>query len=240
MPLLKKLIPHGNREKSPEEGYNLWSSTYDYQPENLMLFLDEQLFTGFLRSVSLQHKSVLDFGCGTGRHWKSILQKQPAQMIGVDVSEGMLEQLKKKYPQAVLIQNKDNRLSELENARIDCLISTLTIAHIKNIEQLMASWNRLVPSGGDLFLTDYHPDLLQKGGKRDFMVNGKRYCIINYIHPLSMIKQLADGYGWKLVNEEQKWINQEVRSFYEQQEAMAVYRKFEGTPLIYGLHFTKP
>jgi ubiquinone/menaquinone biosynthesis C-methylase UbiE len=164
---------------------------------------------------------------------------RPAQMIGIDASEGMLEQLRQKHPRATVMQNKGNQLFTIEGSTIDVLVCTLTIAHIKNIEELFEDWNRLVKQDGNIYLSDYHPILLQNGGKRDFSLNGEKYSIINYVHSLNKIKTLALKYGWRLKLEEQKWIDEEVKCFYEKQGAMSVYNKFKGSPVIYGLHFYK-
>jgi ubiquinone/menaquinone biosynthesis C-methylase UbiE len=236
---IKTYLKPGIRKKEPEEAYDIWSSSYDKQPDNLMLYLDQLLFTHFLHSVSLHHKIVLDFGCGTGRHWKSMYEHQPAQMIGIDVSEGMLEQLKQKYPSATVIHNKDNQLLSLQDNFVDILVSTLTIAHVKNIHELFVAWNRLVKPGGEIYISDYHPMLLQNGGQRDFRMNGKKYSITNYVHPLNKIKGMARNYGWTLIQEEQKLIDKEVKSFYEKQGALSVYNRFEGFPVIYGVRFKK-
>jgi ubiquinone/menaquinone biosynthesis C-methylase UbiE len=237
--LFKNYLTTGIRKKKAEEAYDIWSSSYDSQPDNLMLYLDQVLFTGFLNTVSLRNKVVLDFGCGTGRHWKAMYDHRPAQMIGIDASEGMLEQLRQKHPRATVMQNKGNQLFTIEGSTIDVLVCTLTIAHIKNIEELFEDWNRLVKQDGNIYLSDYHPILLQNGGKRDFSLNGEKYSIINYVHSLNKIKTLAHKYGWRLKLEEQKWIDEEVKCFYEKQGAMSVYNKFKGSPVIYGLHFYK-
>src|SRR6476619_2430727 len=74
MPILStiKKIFFNNRitlQKEAAEAYNLWAGNYDRQPDNLMLFLDNQLFHHFIQSVDISNQVVLDIGCGTGRHW---------------------------------------------------------------------------------------------------------------------------------------------------------------------------
>jgi ubiquinone/menaquinone biosynthesis C-methylase UbiE len=53
-----------------------------------------------LARTDVKDKKVADIGCGTGRHWHKIIQQQPLELAGFDVSAGMLSKLKLKFPQA--------------------------------------------------------------------------------------------------------------------------------------------
>jgi ubiquinone/menaquinone biosynthesis C-methylase UbiE len=97
-------------EKPVAEAYDLWSGSYDHQPGNLMLDLDENIFTDLLSGIHLHHKIIADIGCGTGRHWQKLYEKNPALIIGFDLSAGMLQQLKQKFPGAFAQQTSNNRL----------------------------------------------------------------------------------------------------------------------------------
>lgn len=55
------------KEISPAVAYDLWASTYDDQPGNLIMDIDEEVFNSFLNTINLSGKTVVD-GCGTGRH----------------------------------------------------------------------------------------------------------------------------------------------------------------------------
>src|SRR6266852_8386048 len=54
------------------EAYEIWSNSYDNQPGNLMLDLDELIFSSLVANIDLDNKRVADVGCGTGRHWQKI------------------------------------------------------------------------------------------------------------------------------------------------------------------------
>jgi ubiquinone/menaquinone biosynthesis C-methylase UbiE len=100
--LLNSYIP----EKDAGTAYDIWSQNYDNQPGNLMLDLDEIVFKNLLKNVKLKGKKVGDIGCGTGRHWPQIMQQQPRELSGFDVSAGMLEKLQEKYPKQIHISSK--------------------------------------------------------------------------------------------------------------------------------------
>src|SRR4051794_23243590 len=84
-------------EKEASQAYDIWASSYDEQPDNLMLHLDGELFGQLLEAVNIEDKVVVDVGCGTGRHWEKIVSRGPTQLVGYDVSDGMLKELKKKF-----------------------------------------------------------------------------------------------------------------------------------------------
>ncbi len=80
-------------EKGVVEAYDIWAGNYDAQPGNLMLHLDERLFSTLINGADVKGKHVADIGCGTGRQWPRIFGKQPAALTGFDVSGGMLKKL---------------------------------------------------------------------------------------------------------------------------------------------------
>src|SRR5437773_5635220 len=84
----------------PAAAYDLWAESYDEQPGNLMLHLEDTVFNRLLAKVNLGQKTVVDIGCGTGRHWNQILQREPEELLGCDVSAEMLKRLHQKYPAA--------------------------------------------------------------------------------------------------------------------------------------------
>ena len=227
------------KEIEPESAYNLWSKHYDNQPDNLMLALDEEIFFGLMNNISLSDKIILDVGCGTGRHWKRILEREPEKIIGYDVSEGMLNILQQKFPMAQTYHLGDEHLRDLENDSCDIIISTLTVAHIENLEESVSEWFRVLRPGGDMIFTDYHPDALVKGGKRTFIHNKKVFTVKNYVHPIRKIKDLVNKLQLQVAGFTEKHIDESVKHYYEKANALSTYNQFKGVPIIYGIHLKK-
>jgi ubiquinone/menaquinone biosynthesis C-methylase UbiE len=236
--LLRKL-KYRSSEMVPKEAYDVWSESYDEQPGNLMLDLDDQIFSELIEFIDLNDKTVVDFGCGTGRHWPKLYAKKPALVMGFDISKGMLRRLIRKYPDAAVIQTRDNLLTGIADSSVDCLITTLTIAHIKNVDEAIASWSRVLNSGGDLVITDFHPTLLANGGMRSFRYRGKNLYVTNYVHHLGIIKDIFQINGLDVIGQREALVNEEVKHYYESQNALSVYDRFFGVPIIYGLHLKK-
>jgi ubiquinone/menaquinone biosynthesis C-methylase UbiE len=223
----------------PQEAYDLWADDYDEQPGNLMLDLDEQIFGGLLNSIAVENKQIADIGCGTGRHWKAIQKKEPAQLTGFDVSEGMLKKLKEKYPKSHTVHLVKDGFDDIPNGKYDIIISTLTIAHIQNLAVAIVEWSRILRDEGDIIITDFHPGMLAKGGKRTFSHHGIPVTIKNYIHPLESIKTHFLNNGFTMQKEEIRYVDETVRPYYIKKNAIDVYDRFRGIPVIYGLHFTR-
>ncbi|MEO6490961.1 MAG: class I SAM-dependent methyltransferase [Ferruginibacter sp.] len=226
-------------ERPVVEAYDIWSASYDEQPGNLMLDLDSQIFSSLITGICIENKQIADIGCGTGRHWKLLYERFPATITGYDVSPGMLSRLRQKFPAGISHQVTDNLLMDVPASSADLIITTLTVAHIENINEALASWARILKDGGNLVITDFHPATLAKGGKRSFTQDGKTYSVKNYVHPLNEIIATLMHHRFHLIKKEERFVDESVKSYYEDQHALPVYNKFKGMPIIYGIHLTK-
>lgn len=204
-----------------------------------MLALDEELCTQLLEQVDIRGRTVVDVGCGTGRHWKKLYEKKPARLFGYDVSSGMLDILRKKYPGANTCLLDSQRLKGLGDETCDLVLSTLTVAHIPNLEISLREWHRVLRPGGDILITDYHPRALARGGQRTFRTDGQTIAIRNYIHTLNEIHDIAARLDLRVTEQIERKIDVTMRPYYEKQNALDVFSKFFGVPIIYGIHLKK-
>lgn len=227
-------------EKGSVEAYNLWADSYDDQPDNLMFYLDSRVFTGFLNRLDLQGKTVADIGCGTGRHWPILYQMGVGELTGYDVSEGMLHRLHIKFPDAELVKIIDNDfLTVVPDDTYDAIISTLTIAHIEDLQAALLEWCRVLRQGGDIIITDFHPLALAAGGRRTFQHHNQLIGIVNHVHSITGLKELFINNGFEVVDERETAIDASVKHYYEKQNALHVYEKFYGKPMIWGIHLKR-
>lgn len=233
------VLRHAALEKEPAEAYDLWSDDYDAQPGNLMLDLDEIVFMLLLNNLDIENKAVADIGCGTGRHWNKLLHKKPLSLTGFDVSQGMLDRLKQKFPKANVCRIHDDLFSNIPPSSFDVLVSTLTIAHIQDIGLALNAWCRILKKNADIIITDFHPKLLASGGKRTFRHNNRHMAVRNYVYHIHTIKNLLLENGFTTVAEEEFSIDETVKHYYEAQNALPVYQQFKGFPVIYGIHLRR-
>jgi len=227
------------QNKEVVEAYDIWADNYDAQPGNLMLDMDEVLFARLLRNVDIADKMVADIGCGTGRHWSAIFKKSPAGLTGFDVSDGMLNQLKKKYPVAKTFTITDNQFAEIDDSTYDVILSTLTVAHIKDIEEALNAWCRILKTKGDIIITDFHPNALASGGQRTFRHKNTHIAVQNYVHNINVIKEIMLRNGFYIFTEQEKRVDETVKHYYQEQNALHVYDKFKDCSIIYGIHFRR-
>lgn len=234
---LSRYLTGQRKETAPATAYDIWAQQYDAQPDNLMLALDEELFSGLMSIISFKDKVVADVGCGTGRHWQKIFAVQPKWLVGYDVSEGMLDKLKQKYPQAITHKLVDNKLNGIDSC--DVIVSTLAIAHIEDIADALKEWNNVLKAGGDILLTDYHPENLLRGGDRTFVHEGKLIAVKSYVHSIAQIRSIAAELNWEILSFTERAIDASMKHWYEQKNALHVYEKYKGCPIIYGMHIRK-
>ena len=246
MPLLHKLSqylrPARRKESEPADAYDIWASSYDNQPDNLMLALDESLVATLLGPTRLTGKVIADVGCGTGRHWKKLFDRQPSRLMGFDVSAGMLNILRKKYPQADTFLLTGPALTQLEDASCDLLLSTPSRSPIlpRLLAAALAEWNRVLRPGGEMIITDYHPDALAKGGQRTFREGDRVIAVRNHVYPLPQLRLIARRLGLHELILTEKKIDDTMKPYYEKQNALPTFQRFLNVPIIYGIHLKKP
>jgi SAM-dependent methyltransferase len=243
MPLYNRLKEYltGSRRKEtiPAAAYDIWSLTYDEQPENLVLAVDEEIVTEFFASADFESKIIADIGCGTGRHWPKIMDKKPGRLIGYDVSAGMLKKVKTKFPGAETCLLSGNELVGLETCSCDFIISTLTLAHIPFMEDAFRAWIKVLRPGGEIILTDFHPEALARGARRTFRHEGELVIVRNYAYSIQKLMTMARQLDLEVLRFKEIKINDSLKPFYQRQDAMADFDRFLGSPLIYGIHLKK-
>src|SRR4029077_8140740 len=176
---------------SPLEGYNRWAATYDELRDNVVFALESPLFSEMLALVPIEGNSVVDMGCGTGRHWPEILLRKPAAITGVDPSPKMLERLQGHYPDAWTICSMGDHVPEIADASCHIVVSTLALAHIPAAVRAMNEWARILRRGGSVLITDFHPDAIRAGMKRTFESEDGTFEIEHHATDLETLRGIA-------------------------------------------------
>ncbi len=107
---------------------------------------------------SLENKSVLDLGCGFGWHCRYALEQQARSVIGVDISEKMLQQARE--------MNNDPLISYIKmpiedinfsHSQFDVVISSLAFHYIESFETICKKVFDCLKPGGSFVFSIEHP-----------------------------------------------------------------------------------
>jgi ubiquinone/menaquinone biosynthesis C-methylase UbiE len=101
---------------------------------------------------------VVDLGCGFGWFCRWAREQGAASVVGLDVSEKMLEQARAAMPDAgITYTRSDLEVLELPEASSDLAYSSLALHYIENLDRLLAMVHQALVPGGQLIFSVEHP-----------------------------------------------------------------------------------
>lgn len=106
----------------------------------------------------LQGKTVLDLGCGYGWHSKFAADQGAASVLGLDLSERMIEEARRRNPAPNVIY----RVCGLEEydypeGAYDLVISNLVLHYIADLDSVFEKVFRTLKTGGHFLFNIEHP-----------------------------------------------------------------------------------
>ncbi|KRG11929.1 class I SAM-dependent methyltransferase [Lederbergia galactosidilytica] len=106
----------------------------------------------------LKDKDVLDLGCGFGWHCRYAREQQARSVIGVDISERMIEKASE-MTNDPSISYKRVPIEDIEfsNAQFDIVISSLAFHYIQPFQTVCAKVYNYLRSGGSFVFSVEHP-----------------------------------------------------------------------------------
>lgn len=152
---------------SIREGYDRWSQVYDHD-SNPLLPLEEPVVRAAIGN-QIAGLSVLELGCGTGRH-TSWLGAAGANITAVDFSPGMLEQARKKPhtdKASFLIHDLHEPLPFVDQ-QFDLVVSGLVLEHIRDLALFFTEARRVLRPGGRMVASNMHPAMFLRGAQARF------------------------------------------------------------------------
>lgn len=107
---------------------------------------------------ALKGKSVLDLGCGFGWHCRFAREQQASSVIGVDISERMLQQAREKTNDpAISYIHMPIEDIEFSASEFDVVISSLAFHYIKSFEAICKKIYDYLKLGGTFIFSVEHP-----------------------------------------------------------------------------------
>lgn len=137
------------------------SGKYDFLNHFLSLGIDIVWRKKAIRKlIDLHPREILDVATGTGDFAVESLNLEPDRVIGVDISEGMLEVGRKKLERRGLNQKIELRKADSENLpfednHFDAVIVAFGVRNFENLQQGLSEMLRVVKPGGRIVILEF-------------------------------------------------------------------------------------
>ena len=116
----------------------------------------------------LNGSDVLDLGCGFGEHCKGFIERGAAKVVGIDISEKMLEVARTENadPKITYINMPMEDLDKIDG-KYDVVISSLAIHYVEDFEGVVRKIYDLLNPGGLFIFSQENPlNTCHSGGDR--------------------------------------------------------------------------
>jgi demethylmenaquinone methyltransferase/2-methoxy-6-polyprenyl-1,4-benzoquinol methylase len=160
-----EITPYASTETKKEQVANMFnniSGTYDFLNHFLSLGIDIIWRKKAIKELSaLQPQKILDVATGTGDFaFEAIKILNPKQIIGVDISEGMLEVAKKKLADRKLahvfsVEKGDSEGLHFEDNTFDAITVAFGVRNYENLEKGLSDMLRVLKPGGKIVILEF-------------------------------------------------------------------------------------
>lgn len=104
---------------------------------------------GELYKVGIKGKKILDFGCGDGRYSFKFAEDGALEVIGVDISEPMIELANKKTVAGLPVKFlKIDKKVPVEDDYFDAVFSNYVLHYVKDLGPIFEEIKRVLKPGG--------------------------------------------------------------------------------------------
>lgn len=162
----KTVVKPYNKEESSKkeevaEMFNNISKKYDFLNHFLSLGIDKLWRKKAVKELKeIQPQRILDIATGTGDFALALLKLNPKEVIGVDISQGMLdvgiEKMKKKgVDHIVKMKIGDSENLPFDDASFDALTVGFGVRNYENLEQGLTDMLRVLRPGGKAIILEF-------------------------------------------------------------------------------------
>ncbi len=194
--------------KAQERSYKLW----EQHISNSMLLYPNEYLTRYIYANKRDFNSILDFGCGDGRHLEMIARAGIKDIIGVDYNSTAIEVAKnrcQKYSIKLYQNNQNSKLKDLiQRDNLDCVVCwgiTLTNAYYMTSEIFKQFTKILKPNGKVIANWRAQDDSLYGDGKEiakdTFVIQRDSHKgLLYYIPNLDDIKEIYKSANLEIIS----------------------------------------
>lgn len=160
-----EITPYSGTETKKEQVANMFnniSGTYDFLNHFLSLGIDIIWRKKAIKELlASKPQKILDVATGTGDFaFESIKILKPKQVIGVDISEGMLAVAKEKIANRNLshvfsVEKGDSEGLHFENDTFDAITVAFGVRNYENLEKGLTDMLRVLKPGGKVVILEF-------------------------------------------------------------------------------------
>lgn len=149
------------KKEQVAEMFNNISGKYDFLNHFLSLGIDILWRKKAIKLLKKdQPKLILDIATGTGDFAIEALALNPDKVIGVDISEGMLEMGRKKMKKKGLDDKIELQLGDsegllFEDNKFDAIIVSFGVRNFENLEKGLGDMLRVLKKGGKVVILEF-------------------------------------------------------------------------------------
>ncbi len=149
------------KKKQVADMFDSISGKYDFLNHFLSLGIDIRWRRKAIKLLNNHRpKYILDIATGTGDFAIKALELDPEQIIGVDISEGMLnvgkDKMKKKgIDHIIQLESGDSENLRFENNKFDAVIVAFGVRNFENLEKGLKEMYRVLKTGGKVVILEF-------------------------------------------------------------------------------------
>lgn len=161
----KVVKPYGSTDKSKKEEvaemFNKISKRYDFLNHFLSVGIDKIWRKKAVNMIAeVKPMRILDLATGTGDFAIESLRLKPQEIVGMDISEGMLEvgreKMKKNgFDNVISMRLGDSENLPFEDNYFDALTVGFGVRNYENLEKGLSEMLRVVRPGGKLIILEF-------------------------------------------------------------------------------------
>ena len=158
-----KVTPYqanGSKKEQVQQMFDNIAHKYDFLNRFLSLGIDVGWRKKAIKMLAEHEpKKILDVATGTADFALATLPLQPEEVIGVDISEGMLDVGRKKITDQgitnVKLEYGDSEQLRFEDNQFDAVIVAFGVRNFENLDQGLAEINRVLRPGGVAMILEF-------------------------------------------------------------------------------------
>ena len=216
-----------------QQCYDLWADQYDHEP-NSTVAVDDRHFPSVWKH--LHNQRVLEIGSGTGRHTVR-LAELGNDVTGIELSQRMLHIAKRRLKGQTVQWIHADFLSYTGFAieTFDAVVISLVLEHIAGPAIFFQKAGSLLKRGGELFLSEIHPDRIARGTQANFVhaQSGQKVRPASFVHTATDIINAAADANLQLLSEKDFAGDEQLARTHPGWE------KYIGRPMVRIWHFYK-